>query len=605
VTGRRAGSVRRLVPYVAREWPALLVIVCLTFLVAAGTALQPWPLKILVDYALQQEPISGELPAAVRAFLGELSPAGLVAAAALASVAVAILSAVAGSALNWAWTVTGQRMVRSLALEVFARLQRVSLLYHHVRPVGDSLTRLTSDTWAVYSVTGAMLSPVTQAVTFVTMGIVAWRLSPELAVLSMASAPLLAVASRYFGHRLKTRARIGIDVEARLTSFVQQTLSAVPLVQAFGTERRNAGRFDEMADVAVAMAQRRASVASAYRVASGLITTTGTAVVLYVGGRQVMAGELTVGSLLVFLAYLRNMQSASEAIIRTYATLKPVEASVERVLEVLDEHEGDVEEAPQPRPLPDTGAGVHVRLENVTFGYEASRPVLRGVTLDAPAGTRVALVGRTGSGKSTLVSLIPRFFDPWDGRILLNGEDARRLRLAELREHVAIVLQEPFLFPGSIAENIAYGRHDAAREEVVEAARAANADAFIRARPGGYDAPIGERGGGLSGGERQRIAIARALLKNAPVLILDEPTAALDAATEASLLDALDRLMEGRPTLLIAHRLSTVREADQVVVLEQGVVVESGPPDELLGTGGAYYRMRALQYAEGQREALA
>jgi ATP-binding cassette subfamily B protein/subfamily B ATP-binding cassette protein MsbA len=312
-----------------------------------------------------------------------------------------------------------------------------------------------------------------------------------------------------------------------------------------------------------------------------------------------LSGAITVGSLLVFVAYMRTLQHAAEDLLETYAAMREATASVDRVFEVMDADDA-VHDAPDATPLVPSGAGrgVRVELEGVTFGYEPGRPVVEEVSLEAAPGETVALVGRTGAGKSTLVSLIPRFYDPWEGRVLLDGVDVRTVQLSSLRSQVAIVLQEPFLLPLSVADNIAYGRPEASREEVVAAAEAANADEFIRQLPEGYDTVVGERGALLSGGERQRLAIARALLKDAPVLILDEPTAALDAQTETALVTALERLMENRTTFIIAHRLSTIRGADRIVVLEAGRVIETGTHQQLLGRSGLYRRLHQLQVGE-------
>jgi len=283
-----------------------------------------------------------------------------------------------------------------------------------------------------------------------------------------------------------------------------------------------------------------------------------------------------------------------------------VEASIDRVLQVL-QADDEVREAAGARPVPERPAGQrgHVRLEAVTFGYLPGRPVLRSVTLEAGPGETVALVGPTGAGKSTLVSLIPRFFDPWEGRVTLDGVDVRTLQLRSLRGQIALVLQEPFLLPLTVAENIGYGRPGAGRAEIIAAAGAANAGGFIRQLPVGYDTVLAEGGATLSGGEQQRLSIARALLKDAPVLILDEPTAALDAQTEALLVDALDRLMRGRTTFIIAHRLSTIRRAERIVVLEDGVIVETGRHRDLLVAGSLYQRLHALQFAFEPPEVVA
>jgi ATP-binding cassette subfamily B protein/subfamily B ATP-binding cassette protein MsbA len=325
----------------------------------------------------------------------------------------------------------------------------------------------------------------------------------------------------------------------------------------------------------------------------GLATTVGTAATLWVGAIHVMDGRLSVGSVLVFLSYLASLYGPVETLMYTPSTLQGALGSVRRVQEVL-EVECEILDRPGAYALP--GVHGHVRLEDVTFGYEPGRLVLHQVALDVQPGQSVAVVGPTGAGKTTLVSLVARFFDPWQGRITLDGHDLRDLQLQSLRAQVAVVLQEPFLFPITIAENIAYGRPDAGRHDIEAAARAANAHTFISRLPAGYDTAVGERGVTLSAGERQRVSIARALLKDAPILILDEPTGALDAETEALLVDALARLRKGRTTFVIAHRLSTIREAEQIVLLDQGRVVETGTHGELLSCGGLYGRFYELQF---------
>ena len=375
------------------------------------------------------------------------------------------------------------------------------------------------------------------------------------------------------------------------------------MIQAFGTEDRNTRQFQSLAADAVTVSQRGTLLGSTFGLVNGLTTTVATAIVLYAGAHRVLTGALSVGSLLVFLAYMRSLQGALNSLLTTYGSLKSVEASIDRVMEIFDADDG-VRDVPGAKPLPELlrGERGHVRLENITFGYEPGRPVLKAVTLEARPGETVALVGPSGAGKSTLVSLILRFFDPWEGRVMVDGMNVRDVRLASLRANVALVLQEPFLLPLTAAENIAYGRPEASRDEIVAAAVAANADEFIRRLPEGYDTVIGERGATLSGGEKQRLAIARALLKDASILILDEPTSALDAETETSLLEALERLMAGRTTFIIAHRLSTIRNADRIVVLEDGQVVEAGSHQQLIAAQGHYQRFHSLQFAQSTAE---
>ncbi|MDB5322516.1 MAG: ABC-type multidrug transport system, ATPase and permease component [Phycisphaerales bacterium] len=580
----------------------LLGIAVLSCAAAGVSVLSPWPLKLLVDCALGGE-AAPEWVSRISAALGLGSTtAALVAFAAVGSLIVYLLGSVADAGLAFGWTAAGQRMVYDLAGDLFARLQRLSLLFHGKTPVGDSLSRLSGDAWCVYTVCeGVLVAPVQHIVTLALVGSVAWRLDPKLAGVAFAVAPLLGASAYFFGRRLRRATKVNREAQARLASFVHTTLGAIPLVQAFGAERRNVQTYQRLAGDAVRSTRRGLVLKQVYAVVNTAAATVGTAVVLYLGGRRVLEGAMTLGSLLVFLAYLRTIQAASQGLLSVYGNVKGVEASIDRVSEVLDVEVG-VTETADAQPLPPCRpGGAEIRWENVSFGYDAGAPVLKEVTLEVKPGQMLAVVGPTGAGKSTLVSLVPRFFDPWSGRVLIDGQDLRLTKLAELRARVSIVLQEPFLLPLSVADNIAYGRPGAGREEIQHAAIAANADAFIRALPQGYDTVIGERGASLSGGERQRLAIARAIWKDAPILILDEPTASLDAETEASVMGALERLTAGRTTIVIAHRLSTVRRASAVAVIEGGKVAEFGTHDELMRKGGLYRRLNDLQFGPQPR----
>lgn len=558
-------------------------------------ALQPLPLKILVDYALGGHPA----PAVLRTWL-DPTPGVLIATAVLASIGIFALHSLLEIAITWVWSATSQHILYDLAAALFSRLQRLSLLFHSRRTVGDSLNRLTGDAWCACTVTDSLLlAPMGSVFTLATVGAVAWHLDPHLAVLAVALAPVLAGSALYFGKRLKQRAKQNREAASELMSFVQQTLAAVPVVQVFGTENRNRLRFLLLSREAVTATQRHALVKTSFLSINGLTAAVGAATVVFFGGQRVLSGDISVGSLLVFMAYLRSMQGAIGGLMTHYGELKSQEASIDRVLEILDSQEL-VRNAPHAITLPahSTSRCGHVAFEEVTYGYEPGRLVLRGITLEARPGESVAIVGPTGAGKSTTVSLIPRFIDPWHGRITMDGMDLRDVQLASLRDRVAVVLQEPFLLPLTVVQNIAYGRPYATRDEIVAAAVAANAHEFIRRLPGGYDAVVGQRGATFSGGEKQRLSIARALLKDAPVLILDEPTSALDVQTETQILEALERLMEGRTTFIIAHRLSTVRRADRIIVLEDGRVVETGSHHDLTAAGGRYHSYYALQFAD-------
>ncbi len=595
----------RLLRYPLRQWRTLIAILGLTAGTTATVTLQPWPMKILVDYALGQAAI----PPLGRSLLGfnlSLTPPLLVVLAAVSSLGLYALNATLDTGLTWAWSAAGQGMVYELAQSLFYRLQRLSLLFHSQRTVGDSLSRLTGDSYCVYTLSSALLiSPVQNLLTLFTISIVAWNLNPSLTLLSLFVAPMMGSSALVFGSQLKRQTKLSLEAQSRLTSFVHQTVTAIPMVQAYVRESYNTRQFEHLAADAVVLSQRETLVKNAYSLANGSVTTVGTAIVLYVGGQQVLSGAMSVGTLLVFLAYLQSIQGAFKGLFGIYGSLKSVEANIDRVLEVLDAKDG-VQDAPGARPLParPQGARGHVCLEGVTFGYSRDYPVLQGITLEARPGETIALVGATGGGKSTLVSLIPRFIDPWQGRVLFDGVDVRGVQLKSLREQIALVLQEPFLLPLSVAQNIAYGCPGASHEKIVAAATQAKADDFIRQLPQGYDTVIGERGSLLSGGQRQRLAIARALLKDAPVLILDEPTSALDVQTESLLLEALDRLMEGRTVFIIAHRLSTILRADRIVVLEQGRVVEMGTHQELLAACGLYKRLHSLQFPDSPQEVV-
>ena len=559
----------------------------------------PWPTKILVDYALGDLPLPAPLVVALGQLGLEATPALLIALAAVTSLALFALSTGLGVALDWIWSDASQRMVYEVSGQLLHEIQRSPVSVQLRRGTGDALARITEDAWCVSGLAERLLiSPFRQLLTFVFIGSLAWTLDPTLAVISMVSVPALVGSILFFGGRLKGRARDVRETKSRLMGFVHQTLASMPVVQAFGAEDDNRERFRHLADQATSASQTSTLLKSSFSLLNGLAMTLSTALVLCIGGTRVLAGALSVGSLLVFLSYLRSVRDASQNLLGTFGKLRELEASMDRVIEVLESEEG-VREIPGAKPFSGRAQG-HVVLEDVVFGYESERPVLSGVNLEAQPGETLALVGATGVGKSTLVSLVPRFFDPWSGRVTLDGHDVRELTLESLRAQVSLVLQEPFLLPLSVAENIAYGRPGASRAGIAAVAQAANAEGFIERLPQGYDTVLGERGATLSGGEQQRLAIARALLKDAPVLILDEPTSALDARSEQLVLEALERLMKDRTTFLIAHRLSTVRGADRIAVLEDGRLAELGTHQQLIDARGLYRNFHDLYFSASE-----
>ena len=578
--------------YAARRAPGLAAVSGARLLQIALDVIKPWPMKVLVDSVLGQQ----ALPPALAGLAAELPGGGgreaLIAWSVLGTLVVFLGGGGLGLGTSYVQTGFRQRLTYDLASQLFARLQRLSLQFHSRRPVGDAIRRVTTDCGCVSQIVlDALLPAGSSAITLGVMFAIMWQMSAGLTLVALGALPLMVLAFRLYSAPMQERAYVQAETEGQLYTVVEQTLAALPVVQAFGAE----ARADRAVERVTAEIQRAmvavTSVQLQFKILIGLATASGTAAILWIGGHKTLDGALTVGSLLVFLSYLGSLYAPLEGLAYAPSTIQGAAGSARRVLEVL-EADDEVRDRPEARPLAVVRGDV--RVEDVTFGYQPGQPVLRGVSLEARPGETVALVGSTGVGKTTLVGLVPRLFDPWTGRVMVDGHDVRDVQIRTLRAQVALVLQEPFLFPLTLAENIAYGRPEAARAEIERAARAANAHAFIERLPAGYDTVVGERGATLSGGERQRVAIARALLKDAPILILDEPTSALDAETEASLLQALERLMHGRTTLIIAHRLSTIRRADRIVVLENGMVRESGRHEALLARDGLYARYHRL-----------
>jgi len=583
--------------YALHRWRGLLAVLAIMLARVGLDLLKPWPLKVLVDHGLGSEPLTPVLARLAAALPASGTREGLIAWSIAATVVLFLLAWAIGVASAYANIGFGQRMVYDLATDLFSHLQRLSLRFHNRHPVGDSLRRVTTDCGCVSTIVkDALLPIVTSVITLLAMFAVMWRMEPRLTLVSVVVVPWLFFVLRRYMQPMIDRSYAQQQTEGRMYEVMERTLSAIPVVQAFGREPACDRQFAKATDDAVDAAVAAAGVGVRFKVLITLGSACGTAAIVWVGSQSVLDGRLTVGSLLVFLAYLAALYAPLEALTYGPAATQAASGSAHRVLEVFETNR-DVDDRPGARRL--TGLQGPVRLEHVTFGYDEGRPVLHDVSLEVRPGETVAIVGPSGAGKSTLVSLVPRLYDPWQGRITVDGIDVRDIELKSLRSRIALVLQDAFLFPISIADNIAYAKPHASRREIEASARAANAHDFIARLPQGYDTVVGEGGASLSGGERQRISIARALLKDAPILILDEPTSAVDAITEASLLEATRRLMKGRATIIIAHRMSTVAGANRLAVLDQGKVVETGTHAQLLQTGGVYARYHAMQALPG------
>ena len=556
---------------------------------------KPWPLKVVVDNVLGGHPL--DMP-----WVGSLPPRELLLAACVALILVYALLGAFSVSSNYASISVGQRMVNDFRSEIYAHLSRLSLAFHSRREVGDLLYRLTSDTFAIQTLTMNGFFPIlTSVVLLVGMVVVMVRLDPLLTAASLAVVPFLFLSISRLSTRITTLSSDARVKESAFWSVAQRTMGAIRVIQAFTTEEEEHGRFVERSSESLAANLRLYTFQSIYSAFVNVLIAVGTALVMWIGATHVLDGTLTIGAVLVFTTYLASLYAPINSLTQTWSLVQGARVGAERVFEIL-ETQPDLRDGI--RPLARGEVHGAVTFEDVKFGYDESRLVLTGVTFHARAGDVIALVGATGAGKTTLVSLIPRFYDPSDGRVLLDGIDVREFQLRGLRQQVAMVLQQPLVFPTTLRENVAYGRPDATPEQIAEAVRLAQLDDFLARLPEGLDTVVGESGATLSGGEQLRITIARAILRDAPVLILDEPTAALDADTEARVMLGLERLMEGRTTFVIAHRLSTVRRADVILVLENGRVAEQGDFRTLVARGGLFARLHRTQFGgEDERAA--
>jgi ATP-binding cassette subfamily B protein len=550
----------------------LAAVLVLSLMSTPLALLTPLPLKIAVDNIIGGRALPAYLdallPAAIRT-----SDRALIAVTVLLLVAVTLVSQLREFTSSVMTAYTGERMLRDFRAKLFRHVQRLSFSYHDHTGTADSIYRIQTDASALQSVVVFGVVPVfSSTVTLVSMTYVTARINWKFAIVGLAILPFVMMASRFYRRQLRTQSRAIKKIESSALSQVQEVLGSVRVVRAFGQEDREHRRFIQQSNEGMRARLQQTVLEGGYGIVLALLTAIGMSSVLYIGVHDIKAGTLTLGNLLLVMGYLGQLYSPMRTLGKKMATMQGYLVGAERAFALLDEAP-DVVERPNARPLPRcTGA---MAFENVSFAYGGNQlPVLQDITFDVPPGACIGIVGTTGAGKTTLVNLLTRFYDPTHGRIVLDGVDLRDYKLADLRNQFAIVLQEPVLFSTSIGENIAYARPDATESEIVAAARAANAHEFITRLPEGYNTVVGERGMRLSGGERQRISIARAFLKHAPILLLDEPTSSVDIKTEAAILEALDRLAHGRTTFVITHRPSALKQCDVIVRMEHGRLVE-------------------------------
>ena len=568
----------------------------LTILIALLALAAPWPLKILFDSVLGDHP----LPALLSPTLGPLTDDryALLLVVVLGGFCLTLVENGLTVLNSYLQTRLEQGMILNFRSDLFEHAQRLSLGYHDQRRSGGLIYAINYQADAAAGLVMAIQPLAQSGLTLLGMLWITFQINRELALLSLVVVPFLYYSVGYYATHIQERLRQVKGMEGESLSIIHEAISMMRVIVAFGREKHEHRRFREQGARAVDARVKLTVRQTLFSLVINTTTAAGAALVLGFGAYQILQGRMTGGELLVVLTYVASIYAPLEAISNTVGALQDRFISLELAFQLLDT-DPQIKDAPGAVAV--ERARGRVTFEDVTFSYPRRTKTLEAISFDAPAGHVIGIVGPTGAGKSTLVSLIPRFYDPQDGRVLLDGVDVRKLTLESLRRQISIVLQDPLLFSGTIADNIRYGRLEAGMADVVESARAANAHEFILRLPKAYDTELGERGALLSGGERQRIAVARAFLKDAPILILDEPTSSIDSRTEAVILDALDRLMAGRTTFVIAHRLATVRNPSFVLVLDHGRIVERGTIEELLEQDGLYKQLHDLQTREARR----
>lgn len=580
------------------HWPSLT----LAFIAVIGESvtdlLEPWPLKVVFDYVFGSKHMPDWLASIVN--LIGTDKLSILNFAAIAVILIALFGAISSYGEKYLTTSVGQWVMHDLRRVLYSHIQKLSLSYHDQKRTGDLISRVTSDIDAVQNlISNVLLGMLVNVLTLIGMLGVMFYLNWQFTLIAMVVAPGLFWAVYHYTRRIKEASRDVRRKEGEVVSVLEEVLSSIRVVKAFAREDYEQERFEQRSLESVQRSLAARSLKAKLSPLVEVIVACGTCLVLWWGSRLVVSGALTSGELLVFLLYLGKMYKPMRELSKMTDTISKADVGWERIREVL-ENEQRVRNLPGAKRAPRFRGDIDY--EHVAFSYSAEQPLLKDLSMHIKAGQLAALVGPTGAGKTTIVSLLPRFYDLTGGVIKIDGEDVRRFKIKSLRRQISFVLQESTLFRASISQNIAYGKPEATRAEIIRAAQMANAEEFILRMPEGYDTMVGERGVTLSGGQRQRITIARAIIRDAPILVMDEPSSGLDAESEELVFDALSKLMADRTSIVIAHRLATVSRADVIFVIDGGRVAEQGTHQELLDRGGLYSRLYELQFRREEED---
>jgi subfamily B ATP-binding cassette protein MsbA len=603
MTLRASGKAKglRFIDLLRPHWKALTLALLAVVGETVTDLAEPWPLKIVLDNLLQGK----RLPDWLSGVVGWMGTDKLAVLnfAVMAVAVIAVVGAASSYLEKYLTTSVGQWVMHDLRRTLYHHIHRLSLAEHDQKRTGDLIGRVTSDIEAVQSfITTALMGILTNVLTLLGIVGVMLYMSWRFTIISLAVAPVLYMAVHFFTGRIKKASRDVRKKQSELVSLVEEVLSSIRVVKAFAREDYEERRFEQQSLENVETALVARSIKMKLSPVVEIIVAAGTCLMLGYGARLVLAGQLTAGALVLFLFYLGKMYKPMRDLAKMTDTVSSAAVGLERIREVL-ETDGGMRDLPHARRAANFKG--EIEFDRVSFGYNPDQSILKDVSFRIEPGQIAAFVGPTGGGKSTIISLVARFYDPISGEVRIDGTNIRSFTMKSLRTQISFVLQDTLLFHATIGENIAYGRPEANREEIIHAAKLANAHEFIEQMPEGYDTMVGERGVTLSGGQRQRIAIARAVIRNTPILILDEPTSGLDAASEQAVFEALDHLMEGRTCIVIAHHLATVRRANVIFVVKDNTLVERGTHEQLLAAGGLYAELYEIQFRKEDPAVLA